>query len=86
MHTSSEEGWTGRANSTICRPMRRRREGWPLRDALCGAFVLGLIIGLPTTRAAAATDPVACVSENGTAGVCVDGTALDGATGVVVMP
>ena len=29
---------------------------------------------------------VACVSETGTGGVCVDGTALDGATGVTVSP
>ena len=53
---------------------------------MCGAFVLGLLIGLPTTRAAKAADPVSCVSETGTAGACVDGTALDGATGVIVSP
>ena len=35
---------------------------------------------------AKAADPVACVSETGTAGLCVDGTALDGATGVIVSP
>ena len=51
-----------------------------------GALVLGLIIGLPALRAARAADPIACVSETGTAGTCVDGTALDGATGVVVSP
>jgi 6-phosphogluconolactonase (cycloisomerase 2 family) len=53
---------------------------------MVGAFVLGLIIGLPTTSFSDAAAPIACVSETGTAGLCVDGTALDGATGVVVSP
>jgi 6-phosphogluconolactonase (cycloisomerase 2 family) len=36
--------------------------------------------------AAAVTDLVACVSETGTSGVCADGIALEGATGVSVSP
>ena len=66
--------------------MRRHPTGRSLGGALSGAFFLALIIGLPTARVATAADPVACVSETGTAGLCVDGTALDGATGVIVSP
>jgi len=34
----------------------------------------------------ASTQPAGCVSETGTGGACVDGTALDGATGVTLSP
>jgi 6-phosphogluconolactonase (cycloisomerase 2 family) len=36
--------------------------------------------------AAGSIDPAGCVSETGTNGACVDGTALDGATGVALSP
>src|SRR5438128_5649711 len=39
-----------------------------------------------STPRAASIDFAGCVSETGTGGTCVDGTALDGATGVSLSP
>jgi DNA-binding beta-propeller fold protein YncE len=54
---------------------------------LSGLLTLGLVFGLPAASSrVASAEPAGCVSETGTAGVCVDGTALNGATGVSVSP
>ena len=43
-------------------------------------------VNLAVSTFADSTQPAGCVSEAGTGGACVDGTALDGATGVTLSP
>ena len=56
--------------------------------ALPGFHALGLILPLPADPVshAASPEPAGCVSETGSGGACLDGTALDGATGVTLSP
>jgi 6-phosphogluconolactonase (cycloisomerase 2 family) len=55
--------------------------------ALPGLVALGLVSSMPAASSqAASTEPAGCVSETGSGGACVDGTALDGATDVTVSP
>jgi 6-phosphogluconolactonase (cycloisomerase 2 family) len=65
----------------------RRSRSYPLGVV---ALVIGttLVSGAAkgSTPRAASIDFAGCVSETGTGGACVDGTALDGATGVSLSP
>jgi sugar lactone lactonase YvrE len=57
------------------------------RIALPGFLALGLVFVLPAASSrVVSAEPAGCVSETGTGGACVDGSALDGATGVSVSP
>lgn len=74
-------------------PSQRRgdiepRTGQRLRMTPAGLALWLIFGGLPLASASqvASTEPAGCVSETGSAGVCVDGTALDGATGVTLSP
>lgn len=48
-------------------------------------FVLAMAVSVPSASDAS-NQPVGCISDSGTGGLCTDGTALDGATGVTVSP
>jgi 6-phosphogluconolactonase (cycloisomerase 2 family) len=70
--------------------MRRSRFGTLV---VVGALVVGSSFGQGASSAAGSArfetvsiEPVGCVSETGSGGGCVDGTALDGATGVTLSP
>jgi 6-phosphogluconolactonase (cycloisomerase 2 family) len=58
------------------------------KKTLPGLLALGLVFALPADPGslAASAEPAGCVSETGSGGTCVDGTALDGATGVTLSP
>ena len=57
------------------------------KKTLPGILALGLILAsLDPVSHAASAELAGCVSETGSGGTCVDGTALDGATGVTLSP
>ena len=54
--------------------------GTPFPPSLASVATRPISVAAPL--ATASTDRAGCVSETGTHGACVDGTALDGASGV----